>query len=200
MNEPIALVHVEPSDDGTIRVLAPAVGWWSEHPHRGALVGPGSRVGVLQTLNRRYALVLPESVSGHATEGLPQDRRVQVEYGQTLFLITPVHAGENTGMLAETAKLGHPEGADLPEDSWAVVSPSDGVFYRRASPDAATFVEVGDRIVTGQAIGLVEVMKTFNQILFGGPGFPEEGTVVEIRAEDAEEIRSGQILVVVQSR
>ena len=65
---------------------------WSEHPHLGALVGPGSRVGVLQTLNHRYALALPESVAGHATGELPGDRKVEVEYGQTLFVVTPVSA------------------------------------------------------------------------------------------------------------
>ena len=200
MNEPIVLVRVEPAADGTLRVLAPAVGWWSEHPHLGALVGPGSRVGVLQTLNRRYALALPESVAGHATGELPGDRKVEVEYGQTLFVVTPVKAGETTEMLAEAAELGHPSDADLPEDAWAVLSPSDGVFYRRPAPDAPTFVEVGDRIVTGQAVGLVEVMKTLNQILFGGPGFPKEGTVIEIRSEDAEEVSSGQVLVVVSAR
>ncbi len=200
MSEPIVLVHLKTAADGTIRVLAPAVGWWSEHPPRGALVGPGSRIGVLQTLKQRCALVLPESVAGHATGELPRDRRVQVEYGETLFVVTPVEAGETTAMLGETAELGHPTDADLPENAWAVLAPSDGVFYRRPAPDAETFVEVGDRIVKGQVIGLVEVMKTFNQILFGGPGFPQEGTVVEIRAQDVEEVRSGQVLVVVASR
>ena len=76
-------------------------------------------------------------------------------------------------------------------------SPIPGTFYRRPSPDEPVYKEVGDTVAAGDVVGLVEVMKTFNQILFGGPGFPEEGTVTEIRAEDGEEVESGQILVVV---
>jgi acetyl-CoA carboxylase biotin carboxyl carrier protein len=81
-----------------------------------------------------------------------------------------------------------------------VVSPSDGVFYRKPSPDAPAFVEVGASVSAGQAVGLVEVMKTFNQILYGGPGFPEPATVVEIRADDTAEVRAGQVLLVVSQR
>ena len=58
--------------------------------------------------------------------------------------------------------------------------------------------EVGGRVKRGQPIGLVEVMKTFNQILYDGPGFPDEAEVVEIRAEDAQEVGVGQILIVVR--
>jgi biotin carboxyl carrier protein len=50
----------------------------------------------------------------------------------------------------------------------------------------------------GDAVGLVEVMKTFNQILYDGPGFPEEAEVVEVRCEDGQEVRVGEVLVVVR--
>jgi biotin carboxyl carrier protein len=48
------------------------------------------------------------------------------------------------------------------------VAPTNGVFYGRPAPDAEPFVRVGERIAIGQPIGLIEVMKTFNQILFEG--------------------------------
>ena len=47
-------------------------------------------------------------------------------------------------------------------------------------------------------MGLVEVMKTFNQIQYGWPGLPDEAEVIEIRVEEGAEIRAGQILVVVR--
>ena len=50
----------------------------------------------------------------------------------------------------------------------------------------------------GQVVGLVEVMKTFNQIQYGGAGLPEEAEVLEIRADEGAEIRAGQVLVVVR--
>ena len=54
------------------------------------------------------------------------------------------------------------------------------------------------RVRRGDAVGLVEVMKTFNQILYQGPGFPDQAEVVEVRLQDAEEVRAGQVLVVVR--
>jgi biotin carboxyl carrier protein len=43
-------------------------------------------------------------------------------------------------------------------------------------------------------LGLVEIMKCFNQITYGGPGLPERGRVAEILAEDAAEVQFGQVL------
>jgi biotin carboxyl carrier protein len=79
-----------------------------------------------------------------------------------------------------------------------VSAPTDGVFYRGPSPEAPPFVEVGSRVSKGQPVGLVEVMKTFNQIVYGGPGMPDEGEVLEIRCEDGAEVSAGQVLIVVR--
>jgi biotin carboxyl carrier protein len=199
LNEPILLGTVEHEDEGGLRVLAPAVGWWSEIPRRGALLGPGSPIGSLYQLNRRYRLVLPEGVSGRVTDGLPGHRVSAVEYGQLLFCLAPVRAaGLAEGSVDQQAALGHPAGVDLPSGTRAIVAPTDGVFYRKSAPDAPPFVEVGQSVTKGQPVGLVEVMKTFNQILYEGPGFPERAEVVDIRAVDAEEVRAGQVLVVVR--
>ena len=199
MNEPILLGTVDHEDDGALRVLAPCVGWWSEIPHHGALLGPGSPIGRLYQLNRRFRLVLPDGASGRVTDGLPTHRVTPVEYGQLLFRLAPVRA-DGLGEVAsdEQATLGHPAGVDLPPGTRAIVSPTDGVFYRKSAPEAPPFVEVGQRIRVGQAIGMVEVMKTFNQILYQGPGFPDQAEVVEVRLQDAEEVRAGQVLVVVR--
>ena len=198
MNEPIVLVRVVPGDDGRVRILSPGVGWWSAHPHPGALVGPGSPVGRFSSLHRRFALVLPEGTAGQTVGTLPRKRSVAVEYGEVLFELAPVDPNDEAGARGAAAALGHPSNADLPEGTWAVVSPTDGFFYRRSSPGAEPFVEVGSRVQAGDPLGLVEVMKTFNQILYGGPGFPEDAEVVEVRAGDAEEVRAGQILMVVR--
>ncbi len=199
MNEPILLARVQRGDDGRVRVVSPGVGWWWHPPHLGALVGPGSRIGAFQRLGRRYALTLPDGAAGRIAGSLPRDRAIPVEYGQPLFDLAPVAAAtEGETLAAETAAIGHPGAAGLPAGTWAVVSPTDGVFYRRPAPGARPFVEPGARIRAGQPLGLVEVMKTFNPILYGGPGLPEEADVVEVRCGDAEEVRAGQVLVVVR--
>jgi acetyl-CoA carboxylase biotin carboxyl carrier protein len=63
----------------------------------------------------------------------------------------------------------------------ALLSPMTGVFFRSAGPDAPPFVEPGDRIEEGQAIGLIEAMKVFSEI----PA-DRSGRIVEILAPDGQ--------------
>lgn len=181
--------------DGGIEVLAPAVGWWSGHPRAGSLLAGGSRIGSLHVLNRRYELTLPADVAGAVSGELPVDRRVAVGYGETLFELRPL-GGESIG---DAAGVSAAAGAQTAAgDGIPVVSPTDGVFYRRPSPTEPPFVEIGGRVHSGQTVGLVESMKTFNQIVFEGDGSAEEGEVGEILCEDAEEVRAGQVLMRIQ--
>jgi acetyl-CoA carboxylase biotin carboxyl carrier protein len=198
MNDPVLLVRVETDGDGMTRVLAPRVGWWTSLPGPGTLIGPGSDVGALDQLNRRFRLMMPEGAAGLVADGLPALRGVAVEYGQLLFRLTPVGAATAADGPSGQTALRQRAGEQLAADTRAIVSPTDGVFYRKPSPDAAAFVEVGSRVRRGQPVGLVEVMKTFNQILYDGPGVPEEAEVVEVRAGDSEEVGAGQILIVVR--
>ena len=186
--------RVETDDEGSTRVLAPGVGWWSDLPPQGALLGPGSVIGSLSQLNQSFRIVLPKGAAGGIAVEMPHKRALAVEYGQLLFRLTPV--GEIS--MERSAAGGSAAGDEVAAGSGAIVSPTDGVFYRKASPDAPPFVELGSRIKPGQPIGLVEVMKTFNQILYDGPGCTEEAEVIEIRCEDAQEVSAGQILVVVR--
>ena len=198
MDDPVLLVRVERDDDGMARVLAPRVGWWSSLPTPGSLLGPGNEVGTLSQLHRRFRLVMPEGYAGRVQDGLPRLRVVAVEYGQALFRLAPVDAASPADLAQAQSAPGRPRGDDLAAGMRAVVSPTDGVFYRKASPDAPPFVEQGGKVRLGQPVGLVEVMKTFNQILYEGPGFPEEAEVVEVRVEDAQEVSAGQVLLVLR--
>jgi len=119
-----------------------------------------------------------------------------VGYGQLLFRLDPVRTGPG-GASSSKSSRGSAE-AGLARGTRAVTAPTDGVFYSRPSSAAAPFVQVGDRLRPGQPVGLVEVMKTFHQIVYGGPGFPERAEVLELCCEDGEEVRAGQPLVVVR--
>jgi acetyl-CoA carboxylase biotin carboxyl carrier protein len=89
-------------------------------------------------------------------------------------------------------------GGTIPQGCHAVICPADGVFYRRPRSGDPAYVEAGATIRAGQTLGLIEAMKTFSPIPYGGPGLPAEATVVEVRAGDSEEVRHGQILFVVR--
>jgi biotin carboxyl carrier protein len=198
MNEPILVTKAEPGAGGRMVVLSPLVGVWTDHPHAGALLGPGSRIGVVAQLNRRFVLVLPDGAAGRVAAGLPRNRALAVDHGHVLFELSPVGTGDRREIASGVDTPGHPAGAATAAGSWAVLSPTDGVFYRGPSPAAPPFVEPGTKVRTGDPVGLVEVMKTFNQIAFGGPGFPEEAVVAEVRCADGEEVRAGQVLIVVR--
>ena len=184
-----------PTEDGA-EVLAPGVGWWIDPPADGTIVGPGSRIGSLMRLGRRFDIVLDRGPLGRV-ERAPPHRAAPVAYGDVLFRIVRVaaDAADATGGAGERVDAdGRGAGTH------AVVAPSHGVFYRRPSPEALPFVEVGAAVASGQPIGLVEIMKTFNRVVYGGPGLPEHATVVAIRFEDGAEVNVGETLMVVRSR
>ena len=77
-------------------------------------------------------------------------------------------------------------------------TPSQGVFYRRPSPDSPPYVDEGSPVVPGTILGVVEVMKCFNQITYGGAEVPARGTVARILVADACEVGFGQALMLVK--
>jgi oxaloacetate decarboxylase alpha subunit len=70
-----------------------------------------------------------------------------------------------------------------------VESPMVGVFYRASSPGAPAFVNVGDTVVPGQTLCLLEAMKLFNELKA-----EVAGTVRAIHVENAEPVEFGQLL------
>jgi acetyl-CoA carboxylase biotin carboxyl carrier protein len=75
----------------------------------------------------------------------------------------------------------------------AVKSPMVGTAYRRPSPDAKEFIEVGSQVKSGEKILLIEAMKTFNEIVA-----PRSGTITSILVDDGQPVEYGQTLVVIE--
>ena len=67
-----------------------------------------------------------------------------------------------------------------------------GTAYTRPSPDADTFVKVGDKVKEGDTIMLVEAMKTFNPITA-----PKSGKIDSILVGDATPVEFGEALFVI---
>lgn len=70
-----------------------------------------------------------------------------------------------------------------------IVSPIVGTFYRAPAPDADPFVKVGDRVVPGQTLCIVEAMKLMNEI-----ESDVSGTVVKILVENGQPVEYNQPL------
>jgi acetyl-CoA carboxylase biotin carboxyl carrier protein len=86
-----------------------------------------------------------------------------------------------------------PAPAELSAHPGAVRSPMVGTAYRRASPGANPFIEVGSVVKAGDKILLVEAMKTFNEI-----NAPRAGTITHILVEDGQPVEYGETLVVIE--
>jgi acetyl-CoA carboxylase biotin carboxyl carrier protein len=75
-------------------------------------------------------------------------------------------------------------------DQKTVKSPLPGTFYRASTPDEDPYVSNGDRVQPGDVVGLVEVMKTFNEVTAD-----DEGVVERFLVEDGHPVDAGQPLV-----
>ncbi len=71
-----------------------------------------------------------------------------------------------------------------------ITSPMVGTFYRSPAPDESSFVEVGDRIQSGQTVCIIEAMKLMNEL-----ETEVSGEIVAILVENSEPVEFGQPLM-----
>jgi acetyl-CoA carboxylase biotin carboxyl carrier protein len=176
-------------DDGKLELCCPRVGLWREPPREGDLIRPGSPLGVLEVLGNRIALVAPAGATGIVVEVAGQEfARAPRAYGDLLVVI-------DTNASASIAGS-RPDAADESSAESGLVfrSPSSGRFYSRSSPDKDPFVTAGSRLTVGQTICLLEVMKTFNRITYGGDdgdALPADVEVVSVIPADGDDLNAG---------
>lgn len=187
-----ALVETDAERPECRLILAPRPARLREVVGPGDYLEPGKRLALAEVLRTRYALVVPEGVRGCVVERLVPDRETAVAYRDPLLRL-----GESLTVLEE-AGGSHPAAAGAAgtgAGSLRITAPSDGIFYRRPDPESPPYVSEGDTIETGAVLGLVEVMKCFNQIRYGGAAMPARARILSIRAADAAEVSAGQILI-----
>jgi acetyl-CoA carboxylase biotin carboxyl carrier protein len=86
-----------------------------------------------------------------------------------------------------------PPATDVSENKYITVkSPIIGTFYRKASPEKPTFVEVGDSIKEGDTLCIIEAMKLFNEI-----ESEVSGTIVKVLIDDSSPVEFDQPLFLV---
>jgi acetyl-CoA carboxylase biotin carboxyl carrier protein len=87
-------------------------------------------------------------------------------------VVAPVEPGQHPGVIA---------------------SPMVGTAYLGPSPGARPFVDVGSQVKSGDALLIIEAMKTMNQI----PA-PRSGTVTQILVEDGQPVEYGEPLMIIE--
>jgi len=76
----------------------------------------------------------------------------------------------------------------------AVRPPLVGTFYRAPKPGAAPFVDVGSKVEEDTVVAIIETMKLMNSVRAG-----VRGTVVEIRAQNAEFVEQDAVLMILRT-
>ena len=92
----------------------------------------------------------------------------------------------------KAASGGEPPSAAKPIESVSmkeIVSPMVGTFYRAASPDAPSFVEVGKPVTEETVVCIIEAMKVMNEIKA-----ETSGVIAEVLAENGKPVQFGQAL------
>ncbi len=122
------------------------------------------------------------------------DLRVRVARNITATVQVPAAvAAPAVAMPAPVAASAPAETRPTAAHPGAVPSPMVGTAYRRPSPDAKPFVEIGSVVKQGERILLVEAMKTFNDIVA-----PRAGKVTAIMVEDGQPVEYGEPLLVIE--
>jgi acetyl-CoA carboxylase biotin carboxyl carrier protein len=98
--------------------------------------------------------------------------------------------GAAAAPMARPIALTPPVEAKASEAGTFVSSPFVGTFYRAPSPEAPSFVEVGQTVRKGQVVCIVEAMKLMNEI-----EAETDGKVEEILVKNGEHVEYGQPLI-----
>ena len=129
-----------------------------------------------------------------------EGKRVHVVRGAPRIAAAPMahpFAAAAAAAPASPAGSGAPAGAPAPAARASrgveIVSPMVGTFYRSPGPDAAPFVDVGDRVNKNTVVCIVEAMKVMNEIKA-----ETDGEIVEILVQNGEPVEFGQPLYLVK--
>jgi acetyl-CoA carboxylase biotin carboxyl carrier protein len=101
----------------------------------------------------------------------------------------PVAAAPFTGHAAPAATSS--AASEPVMDGKPINSPMVGTFYRKPSPDAPNFVEIGSTIKEGDTICIIEAMKVMNEIKA-----ETSGTITAILCDDSTPVQYGDTLFI----
>lgn len=111
------------------------------------------------------------------------------------FEAAPVPAAIAHAAPVATPAAASPVAAPAKEDTSRLIeikSPMIGTFYRTSNPDADPFVSVGDSVVSGQTVCIIEAMKLFNEI-----ESEVSGKIVKVLVDNATPVEYDQPLFLV---
>lgn len=92
--------------------------------------------------------------------------------------------------VAAAAPQSKPKAKPQAPNGTPVTSPMAGIYYEASNPGAPPYVKVGQTVIAGEVVGLIEAMKVFNEITA-----PVAGEVTAIMAESGQLVQPGDPLI-----
>ena len=139
---------------------------------------------------RQLAKLLEETNLGEI-ELADGDRKIRVARPAVMAAPAPVAAP--VAAAAPSASAAAPTAADAAKNPGAVKSPMVGTAYLLPEPGKPPFVHVGDKVIAGQTLLIIEAMKTFNPIKA-----PKAGVLKQILIDNAQPVEFGEPLMIVE--
>ncbi len=119
---------------------------------------------------------------------------IEVHAGESQVIVRTSDALASSSLRSPASEDQAQYGPELDEHHIPVLSPLAGVFYRAASPDTEPFVAIGDEVVYGDTIGLIDAMKLFNEI----PA-PATGVISSIQVESGKQVAADEVLMIIKT-
>jgi acetyl-CoA carboxylase biotin carboxyl carrier protein len=158
----------------------------------GELLASGQSIGMIEVLGVRRELIVPRDVEGRVSTRIGGGRaRVPVQYGDVLLSISTTAMAKQSD--TESSVRADSEGA------LAFTAPMSGRFYSRPSPSEPPFVSAGDIVKRGQTLGLLEVMKTFNRLVYQGDALPDSAKVERVVPNEGDDVVRGDVILSLRS-
>ena len=120
-------------------------------------------------------------ISRNFTSNGPVQQYAPMQYNNAPQYAAPAAAAPATAIEAPAVEEGH-----------AVKSPMVGTFYRSPSPDAKSFVEVGDTVAVGDTLCIIEAMKLLNEL-----EADKAGVIKKILVDNGQAIEYGEPLFII---
>ena len=176
--------------DGMTELRAPQPGEFVPAITAGDLVSPGGVIGELVVLGRASAVLVPRTTAAGIAIRVARAPHA-VGYGEAVVAIDPSlrHA---TGAAVTT-----PDAATT-IDGLVFRAPTSGRYYGRSAPDKPPFIVEGAQLTPGATICLLEVMKTFHRVTYGGTGLPETARIRKLLVADGADVNAGDPLLALE--
>ncbi|CAN5745985.1 hypothetical protein BH11MYX3_BH11MYX3_25430 [soil metagenome] len=190
LHEPTIEALAKKEDEQWI-LRSPAPGWFIPNLAM-PMITRGQAIGELDVLGRRFTILAPD-VTGLATSTAEQLTPRAVSYGDVLVI---ANTAASIGSMA--GKTGSVPAEAMATTGLVFRAPTSGRFYSRSTPDKPVFVSVGDELTRGTTVCLLEVMKTFNRVTYGGANLPERARVREVLVVDGADVTAGDPLLALE--